>query len=94
MKKNIVSKFLLTSLLATTLISCNDDDYTNDSVIVPNRAAHVESADPFLNVDGVSTFNEGGHDREVKFAVVMAEPQPVDICYSSSGCWWYCRRRC
>lgn len=79
MKKNIVSKFLLTSLLATTLISCNDDDYTNDSVIVPNRAAHVESADPFLNVDGVSTFNEGGHDREVKFAVVMAEPQPVDI---------------
>lgn len=79
MKKNIVSKFLLVSLLASAITSCYHEDVTGDSVVVTNRGAHVEAVDPYLNVDGVSTFNEGGVDREVKFSVVLSEPQPVDI---------------
>ena len=81
MKKNKInilalSLFFMGSFLFT---SCNDDDYTDDSVIALNRTAHVAAVDPFLNVDGTSSFNEGGIDREIKFAVVMAEPQPVGI---------------
>lgn len=79
MKKNIVNKFLFVSIIAATLVSCYHEDVTGDSVVETNRGAHLEAVDPYLNIDGVNTFNEGGNDREVKFAVVLSEPQPVDI---------------
>lgn len=81
MKKNKLNIFALIALFAgsTFFTSCSNDDATDDSVIeVNDGSASVSAVSPYLNVNSVSTFNEGGYDKTIEFAVNLVTPQPVD----------------
>lgn len=81
MKKNKCN-ILSLALLFTSIVftSCNNDDAQDDSVVnVNNGAASVVAVSSAINVDGVSTINEGGIDTEYTYSVVMNKVQPVDV---------------
>lgn len=77
-KCNILSLALLFTGIVFT--SCNNDDAQDDSVaIVNNGAASVVAVSSAINVNGVSTINEGGNDSEYSYSVVVDKVQPVDV---------------
>lgn len=81
MKKNKINILALFLVFASGLLttSCNEDDATGDSVIeVNDGSASVSAVSPYLNVNSVSTFNEGGYDKTIEFAVNLVTAQPVD----------------
>lgn len=81
MKKNKYSFLSLALVLAGVVFtSCNNDDAKNDSVVnVYDGAASVAAVSPVINVDGLTTINEGGADTELEFSVVLQKVQPVDV---------------
>lgn len=70
---------MLTIMLAGFgVVSCDNDELTNSSVqIKGDGAATVGAVDPYLNVTGVSTYNEGGVDTDVVYSIELANPLPV-----------------
>lgn len=75
MKKLIYSLCCLGMILS---LSCTNDDNTNDSVTVLDRsAASVKPANPYLNVNGTSTYNEGSTDLNVYFEVSLPKGLPT-----------------
>jgi hypothetical protein len=78
--KNKFYKFSALLLVAGLgLLSCDNDDFTNDSTIrLGDGAATIGAVNPYLNLSGVSTYNEGGNDSEIEFTIDIVDPLPVN----------------
>lgn len=66
--------------LGSVFTSCNNDDAQDNSVVnVYDGAASVVAVSSAINVNGVSTINEGGVESTYSYSVVMDNVQPVDV---------------